>query len=102
MKTTSGGAANGRLPRKQLSDQLDRLDAILDGLAEALNASVAQAAAAATREAVREALAELLLSPEVLALLRAATGPAPAPKKPSVAARLRSACAGAAAKVRAA
>jgi hypothetical protein len=34
---------NGRLPRKTLSAQLDRLDDILDGLADSLNGAVAQA-----------------------------------------------------------
>lgn len=89
MKTMTGGA-NGRPPRKQLGDQIDRLDAILDGLAEALNGAVAEAAAAATRAAVREVLAELLLSPEVLAVLKAAANPNPAPMQPqlTVAARL--------------
>jgi hypothetical protein len=40
---------NGRMPRKSLASQLDRLDSILDGLAEALQGAVA--------DAVREALA---------------------------------------------
>jgi hypothetical protein len=35
---------NAKPPRKQLSDQLDRLDSILDGLGDGLNGAVADAA----------------------------------------------------------
>ena len=34
--TATAPATNGRAPRKQLSDQLDRLDAIIDVLADGL------------------------------------------------------------------
>jgi hypothetical protein len=43
--------ANGR-PRRQLGDQLDRLDGILDVLAEALPAAVADACKEGAREAL--------------------------------------------------
>ena len=45
---------NGRLPRKQLGDQLDRLDSILDGLSDALNEAVADAAREGARAAVKD------------------------------------------------
>src|SRR5262245_33074764 len=96
--TMTGPAANGR-QQKTLSHQLDRLDAILDGLAEALNESVAaavrDAVAAAVREAVEVALKEVLSRPELLrAALAAPGGPAagaaePATGKASPGRRLR-------------
>src|SRR6476661_6562274 len=51
---------NDRPQRKQLSDQLDRLDSMLDGLSEALNESVAEASREGVRLAVKEAVIELL------------------------------------------
>jgi hypothetical protein len=63
---------NGKL-RKSLSEQIDRLDAILDGLSAALNesaaAAVQEAVGLAVREAVQAVLTELLANPAVLALL---------------------------------
>jgi hypothetical protein len=47
---THGGA------RKSLAEQIDRLDAILDGLAENLNAAVVDAVAGAVKDAVQEAV----------------------------------------------
>jgi hypothetical protein len=68
----SATLTNNRPERKQLSDQLDRLDLILDGLAEALNESVRDASRAGVREAVKEAVVELLTSAELrTALLQA-------------------------------
>jgi hypothetical protein len=63
---------NGRphQQRKQLSDQLDRLDQMIDCLSEALPLAMADA----TRQAVREALADLFTNPETLARLRHALG----------------------------
>jgi hypothetical protein len=70
---------NGRPQRKQLSDQLDRLDTMIDCLSEALPQAVADATREGTRSAVRDILSELLRDPEVLARLRdALVGPAPA------------------------
>lgn len=77
---------NGR-PRKQLSDQLDRLDAILDGLADALNESVAEAAKSGVRDAVREAVVQMMTDSTLRTALHEAT--APAVKKPSVGERFR-------------
>jgi hypothetical protein len=53
MTTTTNGRA-----RKSLAEQIDRLDAILDGLAENLNAAVADAVAGAVKEAVTVAVQE--------------------------------------------
>ena len=58
-------------PRKQLADQLDRLDGIIDLLADGLPAAVADA----TRAGTRETLVELLADPEVIARLKAALTP---------------------------
>ena len=54
-------------PRKQLADQLDRLDGIIDLLADGLPEAVA--------DATRQALTELLADPDVIARLRAALTP---------------------------
>ena len=76
--------ANGKAPRKQLSDQLDRLDSIIDALSEGLNGAVCDAARDGTKSAVREVLVELLTNPETRGLLRQVvvqdmpTEPAPA------------------------
>jgi hypothetical protein len=77
---------NGRpqVQRRQLADQLDRLDLILDGLADALNGAVADAARIAARAAVLEALAA--------ADRRAQVAP-PASPAPSLWERLKSALA---------
>jgi len=55
-------------PRKQLSEQLDRLDGIIDLLADGLPAAVADA----TRAGTRQALVELLADPELIDRLRSA------------------------------
>ncbi len=61
---------NGRpRERKQLSDQIDRLDSILDGLADALNEAVADAAREGARVAVKEAIFEILTNPELRSLI---------------------------------
>ena len=49
---------NGRTARKSLAEQIDRLDAILDGLAENLNAAVVDAVAGAVKDAVTIAVQE--------------------------------------------
>jgi hypothetical protein len=77
------GTTMNAKPRKQLSDQLDRLDeqlqradAVLDALADGLNAAVADAAREGVRQAVKEAVIELLMSPDLRLALHLATAPA--------------------------
>src|SRR5258706_13586020 len=60
---------NGK-PRKQLSDQLDRLDGIMDALGEALPEAVTDAARAGSRQAVLDAITEVLTSPELKGLVQ--------------------------------
>jgi hypothetical protein len=73
---------NGKT-RKNLSEQLDRLDGILDGLADGLNEAVAAAVREATTSAIRQALVEVLSNPDVLALIGGAAGlHAPIPPAP--------------------
>jgi hypothetical protein len=64
---------NGRR-RPSLSEQIDRLDSILDGLAEALNEAVTmavkEAVSVAVKEAVQAVMAEVLANADVLARLR--------------------------------
>jgi hypothetical protein len=95
MSTTT---ANGRPQRKQLSDQLDRLDSIIDTLAEGLNQAVSDACKEGTRQAVRDVLIELASNPELRAMFTSlAPAPAvapntqapPAPKGPGVWNRLK-------------
>jgi hypothetical protein len=74
--------ANGK-PRKQLSDQLDRLDRILDAFGEALPEAVIDACRDGAKTAVKEALIEILTNPELRSLL-VPTGPlVPVPQPPS-------------------
>jgi hypothetical protein len=81
--------------RKQLADQLDRLDGILDGLAESFNAAIAttveKAVSGAVKEAVEGVLVEVLTNP-VFQQLQKATAPEPtaAPEKQSSPSRLSS------------
>jgi hypothetical protein len=92
-------AANGRPQRKQLSDQLDRLDGIIDVLADALPGAVADACREGARQAVKDAVVEILASPELRALVagpaaRVALPPAPTepgPAEPGVWGRVKSA-----------
>jgi len=85
--TTSTLKDNGRLPRKTLSTQLDRLDDILDGLADSLNGAVAQAVkeavGLAVQEAVQGVLTEVLTNPELLARLRPEPVPQTLPSTPA-------------------
>jgi len=66
---------NGKPTRKQLADQLDRLDGIIDLLADALP----QAVADACKEGARQAMLELLSNPDVRALLAGGRATAPPP-----------------------
>src|SRR5471032_2325626 len=59
---------NGR-PKKQLSDQIDRLDRILDGLADGFQEIVAQAAEDGARHAAAQGIQELLNHPTLKSLL---------------------------------
>jgi hypothetical protein len=97
-------AANGK-PRRQLSDQLDRLDgqmdradAILDALSEGLNGAVADAAREGTRQAVKDAVIEMLTDPDLRAALHQASAP-PAEARPAAWDRLKARARQAAAKV---
>jgi hypothetical protein len=76
---TTATTTNER-PRKSLAEQLDRLDAILDGLSEALQGAVADAVqhavGLAVKDAVQGVLSELLANPQVLAMFRGPTTPA--------------------------
>jgi len=73
---------NGKPTRKQLSDQLDRLDGIIDVLADALPQAVADACKEGARQAMKEAMLELLSNPDVRRLLTGTTAPPPIPFQP--------------------
>jgi hypothetical protein len=96
--STHTSIINGRPPRKQLSEQLDRLDSIIDGLCEGLPRAVADAAREGTRAAVKDAILEVLTNPELRALIRniapapAAAGipvPTVVPERPSLWSRIK-------------
>jgi hypothetical protein len=75
--------------RKSLSEQIDRLDKILDGLAEALNGAVAdavtQAVSLAVKEAVQTVLTEVLSNPDLRAQLQgSAVAPIAARTDPAI------------------
>jgi hypothetical protein len=72
---TTATIPNVKPPRKQLSDQLDRLDSILDGLGDGLNEAVAEASREGTRLAVRDAIVEIMTDPTLRTKLRQATTP---------------------------
>ncbi len=77
---TATATTNGR-PRKQLSDQLDRMDTIIDALAEALPEAVADATREGARQAVRDVVLELLANPDLRAMI-AGIAPAAPPATP--------------------
>jgi hypothetical protein len=78
-------------PRKNLADQLNRLDSLLDGLADNLNEAVAsavqQTVAAAVKEAVTtgvtQAIVEVLTNPELQQLLHPPKPPDPPVHSPT-------------------
>lgn len=91
---SAGAVINGR-PRRQLSDQLDRLDEqllqvdrVLDALSVGLEGAVRDATKEGTRIAVKEAVVELLTNPELRDALHAASA-SPAEAKPSFWSRIQ-------------
>ncbi len=66
MSTTT---LNGKPQRKQLTDQLDRLDNMIDLLAEGLPAAVADACREGARAAIKDAILEVMTNPELRALI---------------------------------
>ena len=83
MTVTLNSRVNGNTPRKSLSNQLDRLDKILDGLDGALTGAITEAVkdavSSAVGEAVRATLMEVMTNPDILALVRGAQSPASPP-----------------------
>jgi hypothetical protein len=92
MTTTLNRNGQGR---PSLAQQIDRLDAILDGLAGALNEAVAQAVKEAVAVAVQAAVAETLANPELRRRI------VPQAEKPSLLRRLLAKARGAAVAVKA-
>ena len=80
MNTTTA-AADGRPRRKTLSDQLDRLDGVIDDLSDGLNQAVSHAVergvSTAIEKAVQGVLQAALASPELARQLALATPMAP-------------------------
>jgi hypothetical protein len=77
MTTTSTATLNGKPPRKQLGDQLDRLDTIIDALADGLPGAVADACKEGARLAVKDAVIEILTNPELRRLIAGIAPAAP-------------------------
>ena len=68
---------NGRPQRKQLSDQLDRLDGIIDTLADGLSDAVRDAVKEGTATAIQQILHDALTNPATRELLRQTLGAEP-------------------------
>jgi hypothetical protein len=64
-------------PRKNLADQIDRLDSILDGLSEGLNEAVTTAVKEAVTSGVQQAIVDVLTNPELQQLLHPPKTPDP-------------------------
>lgn len=85
---TGNSTLHSKPQRKQLADQLDRLDTIIDALADALPAAVADACREGARAAIKDVIVEVLASPDLRALLvpvprePVSDVPAPAPVEP--------------------
>jgi hypothetical protein len=80
--TVLNGKPPLKLPRKQLADQLERLDeqldrhdSILDALAEGLNEAVKEATQVGVHHAVKDAVVELLTNPDLRTALHQASVP---------------------------
>jgi hypothetical protein len=85
---TITASRNGTPQRKQLSDQLDRLDGIIDTLADGLTEAVSEAVKAGTTAALQQVLLEIVNNPTTRELLRQTLAPeaTPTPTAETVAA----------------
>src|SRR5262249_46273984 len=87
MSNTNAAVADGRPRRKTLSDQLDRLDGIIDDLSEGLNQAVAhvvqQSVTTAVKQAVEGLLEAAVSNPDLVRALADRLG-SPAPDDPAV------------------
>jgi hypothetical protein len=70
---------NGKPQRKQLSDQLDRLDGIIDALADALPDAVRDAVKEGTEAALKQVLLDLLTDPTIMNRIQQAATVSPPP-----------------------
>jgi phage-related tail protein len=77
MRTDNNGPV-----RKTLASQLDRLDAILDGLDNALAGAVQAVVCTAVKEAVQAVLTEVLTNQQLQEQLQQATPHGPPPEEP--------------------
>src|SRR5262249_21016611 len=91
VRDTPRGGPNDRPRRKTLSDQLDRLDGVIDDLSDGLNQAVAHAVergvSTAVERAVQGVLQAALASPEVARQLALSTPAAPPVEQEGVALR---------------
>jgi hypothetical protein len=73
-------ATKNGAPRRQLSEQIDRLDGVIDALDEGLKGAVADAirdaVGSSVNEAVQGVLLELMTNPELQKAVRQAAAPA--------------------------
>jgi hypothetical protein len=85
---TNTVGVNGKAPKKNLADQLDRLDRVIDDLSVGLNETVAhivqQAVTVAVKQAIEGVVQALLNNPELLRTLAAqVVPPAATPTTPA-------------------
>jgi hypothetical protein len=76
---TITASRNGTPQRKQLSDQLDRLDGIIDTLADGLTEAVSEAVKAGTTAALQQVLLDIVNNPTTRNLLRQTLAPEATP-----------------------
>jgi hypothetical protein len=69
MTATATTTTNGRPQRKQLADQLDRLDNVIDGLCVGLPQAVADATREGARQAVRDVILEVMTNADLRAMI---------------------------------
>jgi len=78
-------------PRKELAEQINRLDSILDGLSDAINQTVIQAVRDGARLAIKDAIADFLGDQDIQTrLVKATVEKAGSKKRPSFFSRLMS------------
>jgi hypothetical protein len=75
---------NGPAKRRQLADELDRLDNIIEGLANGLPEAVASATREGARQAVRDVIVELVSNPELRGLIAGLAPPRVVEAAPAV------------------
>lgn len=81
MTANTPPSTNGEPPRKQLGDQIDRLDGIIDLLPDGASQTMAEATRERARQTVRDVILEQLTGPELRALFAGVPPPLWRPRR---------------------